>query len=428
MLITPITKLEGTFSIPSDKSISHRSVMFGSLALGTTHISNFLMGDDCLSTINCFRKLGVNIQIEEDTVTVEGKGLHGLTPSEDILDCGNSGTTVRLISGILSGQAFSTTLTGDASIQKRPMKRIIKPLSEMGATLEAKEDNFCPMTIHPHALKGICYHSPVASAQVKSSILLAGLYADGPTTVIEPAISRDHTERMLTAFGATVTREGTAVTIEPCKELYATDIVVPGDISSAAFFMVAGLITPGSDLVIQNVGINPTRRGILDVLLAMGGDITCFNEKEVCGEPICDMRVRYSKLHGTTVEGDIIPTLIDEIPAIAVAALFAEGKTYIKDAAELRVKESDRIETLHTELSKMGAHITPLADGMIIDGGYPLTGATLESYHDHRIAMALTIAACNAQSPSTLKNSDCVSISFPNFYQLLEMHSQRLSL
>lgn len=426
MLITPITKLEGTFSIPSDKSISHRSVMFGSLALGTTHISNFLMGDDCLSTISCFRKLGIDIQIENTEVTVHGKGLHGLTPSEDILDCGNSGTTVRLISGILSGQNFSTTLTGDASIQKRPMKRIIKPLSEMGATLEAVEDNFCPMTIHPHALKGICYHSPVASAQVKSSILLAGLYADRPTTVIEPAISRDHTERMLTAFGATVKREGTAVTIKPCKELYATDIIVPGDISSAAFFIVAGLITPSSDLVIQNVGVNPTRRGILDVLLAMGGDITCFNEREVCGEPVCDMRIRYSKLHGTTVEGHIIPTLIDEIPAIAVAALFAEGTTYIKDAAELRVKESDRIETLHTELSKMGARITPQADGMIIEGGLPLNGATLESYHDHRIAMALTIAACNAQSPSTLINPDCVSISFPNFYELLETHSKQI--
>lgn len=426
MLITPITKLEGTFSIPSDKSISHRSVMFGSLALGTTHISNFLMGDDCLSTISCFRKLGIDIQIKNNEVTVQGKGLHGLTPSKDILDCGNSGTTVRLISGILSGQSFSTTLTGDASIQKRPMKRVIKPLNEMGATLEAVEDNFCPMTIHPHALKGICYHSPVASAQVKSSILLAGLYADGPTTVIEPAISRDHTERMLTAFGATVKREGTAVTIEPCKELYATDIIVPGDISSAAFFMVAGLITPDSDLIIQNVGINPTRRGILDVLLAMGGNITCFNEREVCGEPVCDMRVRYSELHGTTVEGDIIPTLIDEIPAIAVAALFAEGTTYIKDAAELRVKESDRIETIHTELSKMGAHITPQVDGMIIEGGFPLSGATLESYHDHRIAMALTIAACNAQSPSTLINPDCVSISFPNFYELLQTHSKQI--
>ena len=425
MLIQPIQKLEGSFSIPSDKSISHRSVMFGSLAKGTTHISNFLMGDDCLSTISCFRKLGVPITIEGDQVIVEGKGLHGLTTPDSILDCGNSGTTVRLISGILCGQDFSTTLTGDASIQKRPMKRIIKPLSEMGASLNAKEDNFCPMTIHPHKLQGITYHSPVASAQVKSSILLAGLYADGPTTVVEPAISRDHTERMLAAFGATLTREGTAVTIEPCKELYATDIIVPGDISSAAFFMVAGLITPGSELVIQNVGINPTRRGILDVLLAMGGDIICFNEKEVCGEPVCDMRVRYSKLHGTTVEGDIIPTLIDEIPAIAVAALFAEGQTIIKDAAELRVKESDRIETLYTELTKLGAHLTPKPDGMIIDGGYPLCGAVVESHHDHRIAMSLAIAACNATGESTLEHPECVSISFPNFFELLQTHSEQ---
>lgn len=424
MLIQPIQKLEGSFSIPSDKSISHRSVMFGSLAKGTTHISNFLMGDDCLSTINCFRKLGVNITIEDDTVIVEGKGLHGLTAPDSILDCGNSGTTVRLISGILSGQDFSTTLTGDASIQKRPMKRVINPLSQMGATLEAKEDNFCPMTIHPHKLQGITYHSPVASAQVKSSILLAGLYADGPTTVVEPAISRDHTERMLSAFGATLTREGTAVTIQPCEELYATDIIVPGDISSAAFFMVAGLITPGSEIVIQNIGINPTRRGILDVLLAMGGDITCFNEKEVCGEPVCDMRVRYSKLHGTTVQGDIIPTLIDEIPAIAVAALFAEGQTVIKDAAELRVKESDRIETIYTELTKMGAHITTKPDGMIIEGCYPLHGATVESHHDHRIAMSLAIAACNAQGDSHLEHPECVSISFPNFFELLQTHSE----
>lgn len=428
MHIKPIQKLTGTFAIPSDKSISHRSVMFGSLALGTTRITNFLMGDDCLSTIRCFRQLGIHIEIDNDTVIVEGKGLHGLTKSNEILDCGNSGTTVRLISGILAGQDFSTILTGDPSIQKRPMNRVMKPLSEMGAKFEAKENNFCPMTIYPQALKGITYHSPVASAQVKSSILLAGLYADGPTTVIEPALSRDHTERMLTAFGASLRREGTAVTIEPCKGLYATDIVVPGDISSAAFFMVAGLITPDSDLIIQNVGINPTRRGILDVLLAMGGDITCLNEKEVCGEPVCDLRVRYSKLHGTIVEGDIIPTLIDEIPAIAVAALFAEGTTVIKDAAELRVKESDRIETLYTELTKMGAHITTMPDGMTIEGGHPLHGTTLESYHDHRIAMSVTIAACNATSTSTLSHPECVSISFPNFYELLESHSQPVTL
>lgn len=426
MEIQPILKLKGSFDIPSDKSISHRSVMFGSLALGTTHITNFLMGADCLSTIRCFRQMGVTIDVDEisHTVTVHGKGLKGLTAPLNVLDCGNSGTTVRLISGILAGQNFSSTLTGDASIQKRPMKRVITPLSQMGAQFTAKEDNFCPMTITPHSLSGITYTSPVASAQVKSSILLAGLYADGPTSVIEPAISRDHTERMLTAFGAKVEREGTKVTIHPCQELYATDIEVPGDISSAAFFMVAGLITPNSEITIKNVGINPTRRGILDVLLAMGGDITCTNERLVGGEPVCDLVVRSSKLHATTVAGDIIPTLIDEIPVIAVAALFAEGTTVIKDAAELRVKESDRIDAIYTELTKLGAHMTTQPDGMCITGGYPLQGgATLETYDDHRIAMSLTIAASQLDVPCTLNHAECVNISFPNFYELLASHS-----
>ncbi len=421
MKFTKAHALRGELTIPSDKSISHRSVMFGSLAKGTTHISNFLMGEDCLSTISVFRKLGVNIEIDGSNVTVHGKGLHGLTAPSEVLDCGNSGTSVRLISGILSGQDFESTLTGDASIQKRPMNRVIKPLSEMGAKFNAVDNNFCPMTISPAPLKGITYNSPVASAQVKSSILLAGLYADSETSVIEPAISRDHTERMLTAFGADIKRDGTKVTIQPATELYATDIVVPGDISSAAFFMVAGLITPNSELIIKNVGINPTRRGVLDVLLDMGGDITILNEQEVGGEPVCDLLVKTSKLHGTVVEGDIIPKLIDEIPAIVVAALFAEGTTTISDAAELRVKESDRIEAMYNELTKMGAKITTKQDGMIIEGMVPIHGAdNLESYKDHRIAMSLAIAAINAEGDSELNNADCVSISFPNFYSLLE--------
>lgn len=424
MIIQPITTLKGTIEIPPDKSISHRSVMFASLAKGTTHITNFLMGEDCLSTIRCFRALGVPIQIEDSHVIVEGRGLHGLTKPDTILDCGNSGTTVRLISGILAGQTFQTTLTGDASIQKRPMQRIIKPLTEMGATFIAKEQQFCPMTILPNTLNGITYHSPIASAQVKSAILLAGLYANGPTTVIEPALSRDHTERMLSAFGATLVRHETTVTISPASELYATDITVPGDISSAAFFIVAGLIIPDSDLIIQNVGCNPTRNGLLNVLCQMGGQITCLNEREIGGEPVCNLHVRTSNLHGVTVQGAIIPTLIDEIPALAVAALFAEGETVIKDASELRVKESDRIETLYQELSKMGANIQTKPDGMIISGGYPLHGATLESHDDHRIAMALAIAALRASSPSTLLNPSCVSISFPNFWELLASHCQ----
>ena len=426
MRINKINQLIGSFAIPSDKSISHRSVMFGSLAKGVTHITNFLMGADCLSTISCFKALGIQIEVDETNheVTVYGKGLHGLTKPATTLDCGNSGTTVRLISGILSGQAFSTTLTGDASIQKRPMNRVMAPLSKMGACFTAKEDNFCPMTITPAPLHGISYASPVASAQVKSAILLAGLYANSPTTVFEPSISRDHTERMLSAFGASISRKGTSVTIEPCNELYATDIIVPGDISSAAFFMVAGLITPNSEIIIENVGINPTRRGILDVLLAMGGDITCLNEKEVGGEPVCDLLVRSSKLHGTVVGGDIIPKLIDEIPAIAIAALFADGTTVIKDAHELRVKESDRIETLYTELTKLGAHMTTADDGMTIEGGHKLTGGMeLESYHDHRIAMALTILASRLDKPCTILHPECVVISFPNFYELLASHA-----
>ena len=423
MLIQPISKLQGTIDIPSDKSISHRSVMFGSLAKGTTHIKNFLMGEDCLSTIDCFKKLGVQIEINGDEVTVHGKGLHGLTAPTETLYCGNSGTTVRLISGILSGQNFETTLTGDASIQKRPMKRVMTPLRAMGAHIEGKDDNFCPLHIKPHPLTGITYHSPVASAQVKSSILLAGLYADKPTSVIEPFISRDHTERMLTAFGAQIEKDENKVTIQPCKELYAADITVPGDISSAAFFMAAALITPQSELTIRNVGINPTRRGILDVFLKMGGDITCLNEKTMGGEPVCDLVVRSSKLHGITIGGEIIPTLIDEVPALAVAALFAEGTTCINDARELRVKESDRIETLHSELSKMGAQVTAKEDGLIIEGGHPLHAAVLESFHDHRIAMALTIAASQCSEASTLLNEACVNISFPNFFELLEKHS-----
>ena len=424
MQINPVSKLNGELTIPSDKSISHRSVMFGSLSLGTTTISNFLMGDDCLSTISCFRKLGIDIEIDGTTVKVHGKGLHGLTPPSETLDCGNSGTTVRLISGILSGQNFTSTLTGDSSIQKRPMKRVITPLTQMGANITAKEDNFCPMTITPNALKGIFYNSPVASAQVKSSILLAGLYASSETTVDEPHISRDHTERMLAAFGADLKRDGTKVTISPCKELYATDITVPGDISSAAFFMVAGLITPNTTLTIKNVGINPTRRGILDVLLEMGGDISCYNEQTIGGEPVCDMCVKTSKLHGVTIGGATIPTLIDEIPALAVAAAFAEGRTTINDAKELRVKESDRIDAMYNELSKMGVHIIPKEDGMIIDGGYTLNGAELETYHDHRIAMSLAIAALNASSSSVLKNEECVSISFPNFFELITLLSK----
>lgn len=420
MIIQPASHLKGTLSIPGDKSISHRSIMFGSIAKGTTKIHNFLMGDDCLSTIECFRKLGIDIEMHNDYILVHGKGLHGLKPASEILDCGNSGTTTRLISGILAGQPFTSTLTGDASIQKRPMKRIIEPLRQMHAAIEGKDDNFCPLTISPSTLEGICYTSPVASAQVKSCVLLAGLYANTPTTVCEPALSRDHTERMLSAFGAIIERKDKCVTIYPNPELEAMEVIVPGDISSAAFFMVAGLIVPNSKLILQNVGINPTRRGILDALLAMGGRITCFNERELCGEPVCDMIIESSDLHGITIEGDIIPTMIDEIPAFAVAALFAHGTTIIKDAKELRVKESNRIDTMCHELGKMGAVIRPLEDGMIIEGNATLHGAILESYDDHRIAMSLAVAALKATTPSQILNSECIRISYPHFFEHLK--------
>ena len=419
MHIQPASHLNGTLAIPGDKSISHRSIMFGSIAKGTTKIYNFLMGDDCLSTIQCFRQLGIDIEIEQDHILVHGKGLHGLSAPTEILDCGNSGTTTRLISGILSGQSFTSTLTGDASIQKRPMKRIIEPLRMMNGSIEGKDDNYCPLTLSPSVLQGIHYTSPVASAQFKSCVLLAGLYANSATTVCEPALSRDHTERMLSAFGAEIERKDKCVTIYPNPDLQGMEVIVPGDISSAAFFMVAGLILPNSKLTLQNVGINPTRRGILDALLAMGGRITLFNEKELCGEPVCDMLIESSHLKGITIEGDIIPTMIDEIPAFAVAALFAEGTTIIKDAKELRVKESNRIDTLCYELGKMGGVITPLEDGMIIEGGATLHGRTLESYDDHRIAMSLAIAALKASTPSEISNSECIRISYPNFFEHL---------
>lgn len=420
MHINPMTSLQGTLKIPGDKSISHRSIMFGSLAKGTTTITNFLMGADCLSTIACFRALGIHITVDKDLVTVEGKGLHGLTAPSNTLDCGNSGTTIRLISGILSGQNFETTLTGDASLQQRPMNRVISPLSQMGAQIQGNEAGKCPLHISPAPLHGIHYTSPVASAQVKSALLLAGLYADSPTTVTEPHLSRDHTERMLAAFGARIETDDCTATIYPTQELFGQSIDVPGDISSAAFFMVAGLITPNTHLILQNVGVNPSRRGILDVLIAMGGDITCTNERLVCGEPVCDLTVRSSKLHGITIGGATIPTLIDEVPILAVAACFAEGETVIQDATELKVKETNRIDAVYNELSKMGAKITPTDDGMIITGNTPLHGCDhLTSYHDHRMAMSLAIAGINASSPSWIQDSACVDVSFPGFFEIL---------
>ena len=421
MIFTKVNSLKGEVSIPGDKSISHRAVMFGSLAEGTTEVTNFLQGADCLSTISCFRKLGIEIENTSQRILIHGKGLHGLTEPSDTLDTGNSGTTTRLISGILAGQRFTTVLNGDASIQTRPMKRIMTPLSMMGADITSLKGNDCaPLRICGGQLHGIAYTSPVASAQVKSCILLAGLYADAPTSVTEPVLSRNHTELMLAGFGAHITSSGTTATIEPEPDLNGMKIEVPGDISSAAYFLAAGLMIPNSEIMIKNVGINPTRDGILRVAKEMGGDITILNEKTSGGEPTCDLLVRSSSLKGVTIGGEIIPTLIDEIPMIAVMACFAEGTTTIKDAQELKVKESNRIDTVVTNLKAMGAHIEATDDGMIIEGGYPLHGAVIDSHLDHRIAMSFAVGALGADGETTIEGADCVKISYPEFYQTLE--------
>ena len=422
MIFHKVTSLKGEVTIPGDKSISHRAVMFGSLAEGTTEVTNFLQGADCLSTISCFRKLGIQIENTADRILIHGKGLHGLSESSETLDTGNSGTTTRLISGILAGQSFTTFLNGDASIQTRPMKRIMTPLSMMGADITSLNGNNCaPLRICGGHLHGITYQSPVASAQVKSCVLLAGLYADAPTSVTEPVLSRNHTELMLAGFGAKVTSSGTTATIEPEPDLKGMKIEVPGDISSAAYFIAAGLIIPNSEILVKNVGINPTRDGILRVAKEMGGGITILNEKISGGEPTCDLLVRSSSLKGVTVGGEIIPTLIDEIPMIAVMACFAEGTTIIKDAQELKVKESNRIDTVVTNLKAMGAHIEATDDGMIIEGGYPLHGAVIDSQLDHRIAMSFAIGALGADGETTIEGADCVKISYPEFYETLEI-------
>lgn len=415
-LIQTGKSLKGELSIPGDKSISHRAVMFGSLAQGRTEIRNFLEGADCLSTIDCFRRLGIRIEVTADAVTILGKGLEGLSAPSGILDAGNSGTTTRLISGILAAQPFESTLTGDASIQKRPMKRIMEPLSLMGADISSLHHNNCaPLLIRGRQLKGIHYHSPVASAQVKSSILLAGLYADGETMVTEPVISRNHSEIMLRTFGATVETKGTTACIRPYPKLEGQKILVPGDISSAAYFIAAGLLVPGSDLLIRNVGINPTRDGILRVAQAMGAKISLLNVNTE-GEPTADLHVVYSPLRGTVIEGDLIPTLIDELPILAVMAAAAEGTTVIRDAAELKVKESDRIAVMTRNLAAMGADVTPTEDGMIIHGGRPLKGAQIQTHGDHRIAMSFAVCSLIAEGMTTLDDSQCVSISYPSFY------------
>lgn len=417
--IKPIKSINATITVPGDKSISHRAVMFGAIAKGDTEITGFLTGDDCMSTISCFKRLGIDIEVDGEKVIVHGKGLYGLSQPTEILDVGNSGTTIRLISGILSGQKFNSTLNGDSSIQKRPMKRVINPLSQMGAKINSRE-GYAPLEITGTQLNAIEYTMPVASAQVKSSILLASLYANGETVINEPIASRNHTEIMLNYFGANIKNENGKITSTPVEELYGNSFNVPGDISSAAFFIVAGLIIPNSEITITNVGINPTRTGIIDALIQMGGNIEIINKRTSGGEEVGDIVVKSSLLKAITLEGDIIPRMIDEIPVFAVAALCAEGTTIVKDAQELKVKESNRIATMSAELGKMGAIITETEDGMIIKGKQALYGTITESHLDHRVAMSIAIAGLTAQGETIINNADCVGISFPSFYELLD--------
>ncbi|PLZ96606.1 3-phosphoshikimate 1-carboxyvinyltransferase [Fischerella thermalis CCMEE 5268] len=417
--------LQGRIRIPGDKSISHRALMLGAIAQGQTQIKGLLLGEDPCSTASCFQAMGAEIsELNSELVTVTGIGLGNLQEPTDVLNAGNSGTTIRLMLGLLAshpGRFF--TVTGDSSLRSRPMSRVVKPLQQMGAQIWGRKNgSLAPLAISGQALKPIHYHSPIASAQVKSCILLAGLLTEGQTTVTEPALSRDHSERMLKAFGAKldIDPQTHSVTITGPTQLVGQTVIVPGDISSAAFWLVAGAIVPNSELVIENVGVNPTRTGILEALTMMGADIQRLNEREVAGEPVADLRVRSSRLQSCTIAGEIIPRLIDEIPILAVASVFATGTTVIKDAAELRVKESDRIAVMAQQLNKMGAKVTELPDGMEIIGGTPLVGTDVDSYTDHRIAMSLAIAALVATGKTTIQRAEAASISYPNFVPTLE--------
>lgn len=417
--------LTGKIRVPGDKSVSHRSVMFSAIAKGKVRVRNFLEAADCLSTAACMRALGAGVERQADgSFLVTGVGLHGLKEPQGILDAGNSGTTLRLLLGILAAQPFFSALSGDASLSRRPMGRVVEPLTRMGATIRGRGANrFLPLAVLPHegSLRAMDYESPVASAQVKSAVLLAGLYAERETCLTEPALSRDHTERMLSAFGARIEREGTKVTIEPADELFAPEeIVVPGDISSAAYWLVAASLIEGSDIILQDVGVNPTRTGILDVLSDMGANITIDNERESGGEALADIRVRTASLRGTSFGGEIIPRLIDEIPILAVAALFADGDTVISGAAELRVKETDRLAAVTTELNRLASGaVEAKEDGMVIHGGRTLSPASCRTYDDHRMAMSLAVAGA-AGVGVTLDAPSCVNISYPSFYQTLD--------
>lgn len=425
--ISPAKSVRGEISVPGDKSISHRSIMLASLAGGVSRITNFLRGEDNYSTMAAFRSMGVAIEDDGKTVTVHGAGLHGLKEPDDVLDCGNSGTTIRLMTGLLAGQKFFSVLTGDRYLRRRPMRRVTEPLAMMGASIVGRGNGtLVPLAITGSPLHGISYGSPIASAQVKSSLMLAGLYAEGETRISEPSLSRDHSERMFRYFGVSLETSGNMVKLCGGQELTGRDINVPGDISSAAFFMVAALIVPGSELLIRNVGINPTRTGVLDILRLMGADIVELDPREVSGEPVADLLVRYSSLKGIDISGDLVTRAIDEFPVISVAAALAEGVTTIRDARELRVKETDRISAMAANLRLVGAgNIEETEDGMVIKGVEELSGGPVSSFGDHRIAMSLSVAALACKASVVVDDVSCVSTSFPGFFDLLQKVSVR---
>lgn len=420
--ICPTSSLRGEISVPGDKSISHRSIMLGAIANGVTTVRGFLRGEDNMATMSAFRAMGVDINDDGTTIVIQGKGLHGLSEPQDIIDCGNSGTSMRLLTGLLSGQPFYSVLTGDQYLRKRPMKRVVDPLTGMGARILGRDHgNLAPLAINGCPLTATGYESPVSSAQVKSAIMLAALYADGETSVREPSLSRDHSERMFRLFGASIELFFNGITVRGGVELQAQEINVPGDISSAAFFIVAALITPGSELLIHNVGVNPTRTGVIDVLKDMGGKIELLNQREVSGEPVADLLVSSSILKGIDIRGDVVPRAIDEFPAICVAAACAEGKTTLRDARELRVKETDRISAMATNLRALGVSIDECDDGMDITGVEQLVGARVDSFGDHRIAMSMAVAGLVSKGGVTINDVSCIATSFPNFFELFEM-------
>ncbi len=413
------TTIKGEITLPGDKSISHRAAIFGSLAYGVTKVEGFLKSEDTFSTIKAFEAMGADITWQGDVLRINGCGLHGLKEPKDIIDAGNSGTTSRLLIGLLSGQSFSSFITGDKYLKKRPMGRVINPLRQMGAKIEAEDDSKLPVRIEGSRLKGISYKMPVASAQVKSSILLAGLFAEGQTQVIELIPTRDHTEKMMKYLGVALSLNGKSIKISKSDGFKAADIMVPSDFSTAAFFIVAALINPNSEILIKNVGVNPYRIGAMEVLKSMGGNIEITNERELNGEPVADILAKSSSLKGIDIGGEMIPKAIDELPIIAVASCFAEGTTKITDAAELRVKETDRIESTVSELKKMGTDIEEIEDGMVIKGSDELTGAKCTSWGDHRIAMSVAIAATRAKGETIIEDSGAAAVSFPEFFEIL---------